>query len=108
MLAARLCGKPVIIRELRPQDLKVELAELSSEEAIATARFLAEILGQAHGRQMNVPTRRKWLSGLKRYRPAGDEAPSWLWKSVAELISIHELAYLEHCRGWAFDSGNRC
>lgn len=101
MLAARLCGRPVIIRELRPQDLKVELAELSSEEAIATARFLAEILGKAHGRQMNAATRKEWISELKRHRPAGNEAPSWLWESVTELIAIHEVAYLEHCRGCA-------
>ena len=47
MLAACVSGRPVIVRELRPQDLKVEVAELSSEEAGATAHFLAEILGKA-------------------------------------------------------------
>jgi uncharacterized protein (DUF2252 family) len=28
-------------------------------------------------------------------------APSWLWTSVVELASMHEAAYLEHCRRYA-------
>jgi uncharacterized protein (DUF2252 family) len=101
MLAAHVCGRPVIVRELRPQDLKVEAAELSSEEAIATAHFLAKILGEAHGRQMTAGIRREWFSELKRNRPKTTDAPSWLWTSVVGLIAIHEKAYLDHCRTYA-------
>ena len=104
MLAARVCGRPVIIRELRPQDLKVEMAELNSEEAVATARFLAEIVGKAHGRQMTPGMRREWIAELKRNRPKNIKAPSWLWTSVVELIAIHEMAYLEHCRSYALQT----
>jgi uncharacterized protein (DUF2252 family) len=104
MLAARVCGRPVILRELRPQDLKVEMAELSSEEAVATAHFLAEILGKAHGRQMTARMRREWISELKSNRPKTVDAPSWLWTSVVELIAIHEKAYLDHCRTYVLQA----
>ena len=29
------------------------------------------------------------------------EAPSWLWSALLELVSVHEHAYLEHCRRYA-------
>jgi uncharacterized protein (DUF2252 family) len=51
MLAARLLERDVSIRELMPQDLKLELDQLTREEATAVARFLAMVLGKAHGRQ---------------------------------------------------------
>ena len=34
-------------------------------------------------------------------RPAQLDAPSWLWSSVVELVSLHEAAYLDHCRRFA-------
>ncbi|MBV8578956.1 MAG: DUF2252 family protein, partial [Acetobacteraceae bacterium] len=37
MLAARLLDRPVVIRELLPQDLKVEINRLSREEALKAA-----------------------------------------------------------------------
>lgn len=104
MLAARVCGRPVIIRELRPQDLKIEIAKLTSDEAVATARFLAEVLGRAHGRQMNPRERRTWLYRLKRNRSKNLNAPSWLWTSVVDLIALHEKAYLDHCRNYALQA----
>jgi uncharacterized protein (DUF2252 family) len=79
----------------------VEVAEFSSEEAIATAHFLAEILGMAHGRQIPAGVRKEWMSELKRNRPKTIDAPSWLWTSVVELIAVHEKAYLDHCRTYA-------
>ena len=38
VLAATICRRPVVVRELRPQDLKFELAGLEQSEAIAIAR----------------------------------------------------------------------
>jgi uncharacterized protein (DUF2252 family) len=101
MAAARLLGKPVIVRELMPQDLKIEIETLSREEAVSVARSLARVVGDAHGRQMDDATRRAWLSELARRRSKSLDAPSWLWSSVVELISLHEAAYLEHCRRYA-------
>ncbi len=101
MLAGRLLGKAVFVRELLPQDLKLELEHLSVEEAKSVAEFLANVVGHGHARQMPPAERGRWLDELQRNRPKSLDAPSWLWRSVVELVSSHEGAYLEHCRRWA-------
>lgn len=101
MLPARLLGHSVFLRELMPQDLKLELDTLTPQQAEATARFLAEVVGKAHGRQMDAKTRQGWISELKTNRSKTLDAPSWLWSCVLELIASHELGYLEHCRKYA-------
>jgi uncharacterized protein (DUF2252 family) len=105
MLAARLLDRGVFVRELRPQDLKLEVNQLTRDEAMKAARYLAGVVGKAHARQMDAPTRQKWRDVLKHNRPANEEAPSWLWSSVVELVASHEVAYLEHCRRYAMDPG---
>jgi uncharacterized protein (DUF2252 family) len=104
MLAARLGGRPVVIRELLPQDLKLEMETLTVDEALAAARHLAFVVGRAHARQMSVKMRKKWQSVLDRSRPRKLDAPSWLWRSVVELMGRHESAYLEHCRLYALET----
>jgi uncharacterized protein (DUF2252 family) len=101
MVAAKLLDKSVVVRELMPQDLKLEIDRLSREEAVNSARYLAEVIGKAHARQMDTATRREFAASLRTRRSSRLEAPSWLWSSVVELASIHELAYLEHCRAYA-------
>jgi uncharacterized protein (DUF2252 family) len=101
MLPGRFLGRAVFIRELRPQDLKVEIDRLSREEAMKVAKFLAAVVGRAHGRQMDAPTRQIWQGELSRNRQKDLDAPSWLWSSIVELVSSHEAAYLEHCRRYA-------
>jgi uncharacterized protein (DUF2252 family) len=98
MAACRLLGKSVIVRELMPQDMKIELVGLTPDEAMAAAQSLARVVGDAHGRQMDEATRMAWLSDLARNRSGLLDAPSWLWSSVVELTAAHEAAYLEHCR----------
>ncbi len=98
MAACRLLGKSVIVRELMPQDLKIELVGLSPDEAMAAAQSLARVVGDAHGRQMDADTRLAWVAELARNRSGLLDAPSWLWSSVVELTAAHEAAYLEHCR----------
>ena len=56
MLAAHLLEKSVFIRELLPQDLKLEIERLRRDEALGVAEFLALVVGRAHARQMNAPT----------------------------------------------------
>ena len=102
MLAAKFLRKSVVIRELLPQDLKLEMDQLTRDEAIAAARYLASVVGAAHAVQMNPAKRREWLAILKLHRMKKVDAPSWLWRSVVELSSMHESAYLEHCRLYAF------
>ena len=101
MAAATVVGRPVVIRELRPQDLKFEFAGLSKEDAILTAGLLAGVVGKAHGRQMNPVDRAAWTKDLRKMHSKNLNAPSWLWKGVVNLVSIHEASYLEHCRSYA-------
>ena len=101
MMAATLLGYSVVLRELMPQDLKLEIDQLSREEAVNSARYLAEVVGKAHARQMDAKTRKDFAAAFKIRRSATLDAPSWLWSSVVELVSAHEAAYLEHCRRYA-------
>jgi uncharacterized protein (DUF2252 family) len=103
MLAARFLGRGVFMRELLPEDLKLEVDAISREEAMKAAWYLAMVVGKAHARQMQAPTRAKWHDELNRNRSATLDAPSWLWSSVVELVSSHEAAYLEHCRKYVAD-----
>ena len=66
MLPVSFLRKSVVLRELMPQDLKFDLDQLTQEEAVAAARFLACIVGRAHGRQMNRKTSLQWQSELKK------------------------------------------
>ncbi len=101
MMAAKLLGKAVVIRELMPQDLKIEINRFSRQDAMTLARYLAGVVGRAHGRQMGAGQRRAWRADLARNHKATLDAPSWLWSSVVELIALHEAAYLDHCRRFA-------
>jgi uncharacterized protein (DUF2252 family) len=101
MLAARLLGKAVVVRELMPQDLKIEIDRLTRPEAMTMARYLAGVVGRAHGRQMDQAKRQEWLSTLAKNRTPSLDAPSWLWSSVVELVALHEAGYLDHCRRYA-------
>lgn len=101
MMASTLLGRSVVMRELMPQDLKLEIDQLSRDEAVSSARYLAEVVGKAHARQMDASTRREFASSFGRRKAARLDAPSWLWSSVVELASTHEAAYLEHCRLYA-------
>jgi uncharacterized protein (DUF2252 family) len=103
MRAASLGGRQVVLRELMPQDLKLEIEQLTADEAMLVARYLAGVVGRAHGRQMDETTRAKWAEDLGRRWPKGLEAPFWLWGSVVDLISLNEVAYLEHCRRYALE-----
>ena len=101
MMAGHLLGKPVFIRELAPQDLKLEVEQFTRGEAIKAARYLAFVVGKAHARQMDARQRDDWRRQLRTHRGAGLDAPSWLWEAIVNLSSAHEAAYLEHCRRYA-------
>lgn len=104
MMPARLLDKSVVIRELMPQDLKIEINRLSRQEAMDLAFYLAGVVGHAHGRQMGADQRRAWRADLAKNRKTALDAPSWLWASVVELIGLHEAAYLDHCRRFALSA----
>ena len=101
MLAERILRKSVFIRELLPQDMKLEIERVTQAEAIEMAGFLARVVGRAHARQLDAGDRRIWLAELQRNRSKSLDAPGWLWNSVVDLIAAHEAAYLNHCRRFA-------
>ncbi|MGO4326696.1 DUF2252 family protein [Cupriavidus sp. 2TAF22] len=102
-----LLDRSVFMRELLPQDLKLEIDTLPQEEASRVAMYLGEVVGNAHARQMDLSTQRAWLAELARNRSKQLDAPSWLWTSVLDLIASHEVGYLEHCRMFALDQATR-
>jgi uncharacterized protein (DUF2252 family) len=101
MIAARMLDKAVVVRELMPQDLKLEVGRLTEPKVLALAAYLAGVVGRAHGRQMTAEARTAWLKELVRAHTGALDAPSWLWSSIVSLLAIHESAYLEHCRRFA-------
>jgi uncharacterized protein (DUF2252 family) len=103
MLGATFLDRAIFMRELLPEDLKLEIDQISREEAMKAARYLAMVVGKAHARQMDVVARAKWRDELGRNRSANLDAPNWLWTSIVELVAGHEAAYLEHCRKYALD-----
>ncbi|WXA88084.1 DUF2252 domain-containing protein [Pendulispora rubella] len=98
MLGARLCEKAVVLRELLPQDLKFDLENICQQEAMKIARYLATVVARAHARQLDDGERASWKRELDRHRTKSLDAASWLWASVVDLIAIHEVSYLAHCR----------
>ncbi len=101
IIAQRFLEHGVFIRELLPQDLKLELDQMSIEEAIHMASYLAYVVGCAHARQMDDGTRKSWRSELKLNRSKSLNTPTWLWKSIVQLMASHEAGYLEHCHKYA-------
>jgi uncharacterized protein (DUF2252 family) len=101
MVAGTLVGASVVVRELAPQDLKLQIERLTRKESTALSRYLGAVVGRAHGRQMTDDVRLMWVKELAKARRGALDAPSWLWSSVVQLLSSHELAYLEHCRKFA-------
>jgi uncharacterized protein (DUF2252 family) len=106
MMSARFMNRSVFLRELLPQDLKVEMDQLTRDEAVRCAHYLAWVVGVAHSRQMDAHTRAAWRRSLARQHSKRLSAPSWLWRSVVELVAAHEVAYLEHCRRYALLESN--
>ncbi len=101
MTAGSMSGRAVIIRELAPEDLKLEMEQFSRKEAATAARYLAGVVGKAHGRQMTREDRAAWAKELKVGRANAQADASWLWSTVVALLVKHEGAYLEHCRAHA-------
>jgi uncharacterized protein (DUF2252 family) len=104
MTAGSLFGRAVFLRELLPQDLKIEIEQLDQVQATQVAEFLATVVGRAHARQLDDDERKSWCATLKRGATRSLDAPSWLWRSVVDLVSVHEAAYLEHCRRYAMEA----
>ncbi|WKZ86474.1 DUF2252 domain-containing protein [Ralstonia pickettii] len=100
MAWTRMLGGSFFLRELMPQDLKLSIDRLTQSEAGRLASYLGNVLGIAHGRQMDRDTASAWHRELKSRHGRSIDAPFWLWSSIVDLIGLHERQYLEHCRNW--------
>lgn len=101
MIPVTMQGRSLFIRELAPQDLKLEVNQFSETQAARAAHYLAFVVGKAHARQMDQSTREAWRDVLETDRRGSIHAPNWLWESVVSLAGSHEAGYLEHCRRYA-------
>ncbi len=104
MTSVKIANKSAFVRELMPQDLKIEIESLTETQALKVAHYLGAIVGKAHSRQMDHHTRTRWQQELKRTQSATLAAPAWMWNSTVELLVEHERAYLEHCRRYMADN----
>ena len=100
MLAAHLGGRSVVIRELLPQDLKLDIDTLPQSDALAVGHYLGSIVGKAHARQLDGGSLERWAEQMRGDRLSHLDAPAWLWTMIVELAGAHESAYLDHCREW--------
>lgn len=96
MIASELLGRPVVIRELKPQDLKLEIDQFKKRQGIKAAAYLGYRVGRAHARQLTTGERRE-LRGAFSGRN-GECAPDWFWCAIVDLAARSEAAYLTHCR----------
>ena len=101
MIPVRMGDRSLFIRELAPQDLKLEVDQFTESQAAKAAHYLAFVVGKAHARQMDASARKEWQSVLEHDRRGLIDAPSWLWESIVSLAGSHEAGYLEHCRRYA-------
>jgi uncharacterized protein (DUF2252 family) len=46
----------------------LEIDQLTRDEAVSAARYLAAVVGKAHARQMTNGMRREWIAELHRNR----------------------------------------
>jgi uncharacterized protein (DUF2252 family) len=104
MMSASLLGRSVYVRELLPQDLKVELDQITPEQGRSVAHYFGMVLGRAHGRQLDPAARQRWRTEMVSHHTKDLDAPSWLWRAVVDLVGVHERAYLEHCRRYALEA----
>jgi uncharacterized protein (DUF2252 family) len=104
MVAAHVLGRSVFLRELLPQDMKVEVDKLTQDEARKVARYVGMVVGNAHARQMDLAVQRQWIRDLHGSRSKSLAPPGWLWSTVVKLLAHHEGSYLEHCRKYALKS----
>lgn len=101
MVAQRFLEHSVFLRELLPQDMKLEIDHFTLADATKVAHYLAYVVGRAHARQMDDATRKRWCDDLNLDRSKALAPPTWLWKSMVQLVANHEAGYLEHCRKYA-------
>jgi uncharacterized protein (DUF2252 family) len=83
----RMRGSSMFVRRLAPQEDKLDLRALKTEDLVPLASYLGALLGAAHRRGTKRPPSRKWSAG---------ECEGLLENALA-LAGAHEAAYLAYC-----------
>jgi uncharacterized protein (DUF2252 family) len=80
-------GLSMFVRRLAPQEDKLDLRALKSEDLMPLASHLGVLLGAAHRRGTKRPPQKSWRA---------EECERLLAKAIA-LAGTHEAAYLAYC-----------
>jgi hypothetical protein len=84
---ARLRGESMFVRRLAPQEDKIQLTGLGSNDLDPLARHLGALLGAAHKRGATRFPWRAWLPG---------DLAAILARAIT-LAGVHEALYLAYC-----------
>lgn len=98
MIAVRLLDRPMVLRQVAPQDLKIEPDRMPPAAIDEMGAYLGRVVGDAHARQMTSAERKAWHGILRASRSTQVDAPSWLWQAIVDALASHERGYLQHCR----------
>lgn len=85
--STRLRGDSMFVRRLMPQEDKLDLARIPSEDLEPLARHLGALLGAGHRRGASRPPRRPWTA---------EDRAGLLVRTIA-LAGVHESMYLAYC-----------
>jgi hypothetical protein len=96
MLTAHLAGRPVIIRELLPQDLKLDIETLPQAEALGGWPLTRFDHWQGPRAPAGLGLARGVGGGMRRHRFPHLDAPGWL--NARRLIILASAAYLKRAR----------
>jgi uncharacterized protein (DUF2252 family) len=96
MIPATVLDHRVLVRELLPQEAKLCLIGLREAEIEPVGEYLGRVVGRAHARQLSPADTKAYARSMQLLRDK--PPPAWLWDVCVELTSLHEAAYLRHCR----------
>jgi hypothetical protein len=85
------------VRELLPQDLKIEIERLGANEAAEVARYLSFVDGEAHMRRLARADGAKVAQGVAGCSVKVPRRAKLALASVVDLLAIHDRAHLDHC-----------
>jgi uncharacterized protein (DUF2252 family) len=83
----KLRGESMFVRRLTPQEDKLDLVKLASDDLAPLARHLGALLGVAHRRGAKRPSKRPWT----------DADRAGLCARAIALAGMHESMYLAYC-----------
>jgi uncharacterized protein (DUF2252 family) len=83
----RLRGYSMLVRRLTPQEDKMDLTKLRSEDLQPLARYFGALLGAVHRRGAKRTPKKPW----------NDDDRAHLFSSAIALAGAHESTYLAYC-----------